>query len=61
LDEIRERIDYIPGVFAWKSSLHDHRIVEFCEVWAYRTENAPLDDMVVDQYFHYEYKNWRGI
>ena len=40
-------------------SLNDHRIVEFCEVWAHREDNAPLSGDV-DQYFYYEFKTWRG-
>ena len=43
------------------SSLHDHKIIDFCVEWAYREENAPLDNMIVDQYFYHEFKNWRGM
>jgi hypothetical protein len=42
------------------SSLHDHKIVDFCVEWAHREENAPLDDTILDQYFYYEFKTWRG-
>jgi len=43
------------------SSLYDHKIVDFCIEWAQREENAPLDNMIVDQYFYHEFKNWRGM
>ena len=59
---IRQRYHFAASAFVrmWgHSSLHDHRIVEFCEVWAHRTENAPLDN-AVDQYFYHEFKTWRG-
>jgi hypothetical protein len=58
----RQRYHFAASAFVrmWgHTSLHDRRIVEFCEVWAYRTENAPLDNNV-DQYFYYEFKSWRG-
>ena len=60
---IKQRFQFAASAFVrmWgHSSLHDPRIVEFCEVWAHRTENAPLDNKVVDQYFYYEFKSWRG-
>jgi hypothetical protein len=40
--------------------LNDNHIKQFCKEWAECEVNAPLDD-TVDQYFHYEYKNWRGV
>ena len=60
---IKQRYSFAASAFVrmWgHSSLHDHRIVEFCEVWAHRTDDAPLDDKVLDQYFYYEFKTWRG-
>ena len=60
---IRQRYHFAASAFVrmWgHSSLNDHKIVEFCEVWAYRTENAPLDNHILDQYFYYEFKTWRG-
>lgn len=42
------------------SSLNDHRIIDFCVEWAFRDEDAPLDDRILDQYFYYEFKTWRG-
>ena len=41
-------------------SLNDHKIVDFCIEWAQREENAPLDSWILDQYFYYEFKTWRG-
>ena len=60
---IRQRYHFAASAFVrmWgHKSLNDRRIIEFCEVWAYRTEDAPLDTWVVDQYFYYEFKTWRG-
>ena len=60
---IRQRYQFAATAFVrmWgHSSLHDHRIVDFCIEWAHRDENAPLDDRILDQYFYYEFKTWRG-
>ena len=60
---IRQRYHFAASSFVrmWgHGSLHDHRIVDFCIEWAYREENAPLDNMILDQYFYYEFKTWRG-
>ena len=60
---IKQRYHFAASAFVrmWgHSSLHDPRIVEFCIEWAHREENAPLDDTVLDQYFYYEFKTWRG-
>lgn len=43
-----------------RSALNDGYIKQFCIEWAQWDVHAPLDN-TVDQYFHYEYKNWRGI
>jgi hypothetical protein len=40
--------------------LNDINIKQFCKEWSELGIDSPLDDSV-DQYFHYEYKNWRGI
>ena len=40
--------------------LNDSYIKQFCGEWAEWNVQPPLDN-TVDQYFHYEYKNWRGI
>jgi len=35
---------------------------QFCLEWSTSNVNAPLNGLdEVDQYFYYEYKNWRGI
>ena len=60
---IKQRYHFAASAFVrmWgHKSLNDHKIVEFCEVWAHRTEDAPLDIWLVDQYFYYEFKTWRG-
>lgn len=60
---IKQRYGFAASAFVrmWgHSSLHDRRIVEFCIEWAHKTEDAPLDSWVVDQYFYYEFKAWRG-
>ena len=59
----KQRFHFASSAFVrmWgHKSLNDHRIVEFCEVWAHRTEDAPLDSRLVDQYFYYEFTTWRG-
>ena len=60
---IKQRFGFALSAFVrmWgHGSLNDYRIIEFCETWAFRTENAPLDNLMVDQYFYYEFKTWRG-
>jgi len=60
---IKERYQFAASSFVrmWgHSSLNDHKIKDFCLEWAHREENAPLDNFVVDQYFYYEFKTWRG-
>ena len=60
---IRQRYHFAASAFVrmWgHSSLNDHRIIDFCVEWAYRTENAPLDNSILDQYFYFEFKTWRG-
>ena len=43
------------------SVVHNHDIKQFCVEWSYLNINAPLSGLdEVDQYFYYEYKNWRG-
>jgi hypothetical protein len=40
----------------------DSKIRQFCLEWSQLEDNAPLSGLnEVDQYFHYEYKNWRGL
>ena len=61
---IKQRYSFAASAFVrmWgHSSLYDLRIVEFCEVWAYKDVNAPLGSLYdVDRYFYYEFKSWRG-
>jgi hypothetical protein len=41
--------------------VHNHDIKQFCIEWSEWDVNAPLSGLdEVDQYFYYEYKNWRG-
>jgi len=59
---IKQRYSFAASAFVrmWgRSSLHDQRIVEFCNEWAHKDIHAPLDANV-DQYFYYEFKTWRG-
>lgn len=40
---------------------HNHDIKQFCIEWSEWGVDAPLSGLnEVDQYFYYEYKNWRG-
>jgi hypothetical protein len=60
---IRQRYHFAASAFVrmWKhTALNDPRIIGFCVEWAHREENAPLDNFIVDQYFYYEFKTWRG-
>lgn len=60
---IKQRYHFASSAFVrmWgHKSLYDKKIVEFCNEWAYREENAPLDTRIVDQYFYHEFKTWRG-
>jgi len=61
--QTKQRFHFAASAFVrmWgHKSLNDHRIIDFCVEWAYRTENAPLDNRIMDQYFYYEFKTWRG-
>ena len=43
------------------SVTHNHDIKQFCIEWSEWGVDAPLSGLnEVDQYFYYEYKNWRG-
>ena len=43
------------------SVVHNHDIKQFCIEWSEWDVDAPLSGLnEVDQYFYYEYKNWRG-
>lgn len=42
--------------------IHNHHIRQFCIEWSKWEASSPLSGLnEVDQYFYYEYKNWRGI
>ena len=44
-----------------QSIIHNHDVKQFCIEWSTWEVNAPLEGLdKVDQYFYYEYKNWRG-
>lgn len=39
-----------------------HDVKQFCLGWSTKDINAPLSGLdEVDQYFYFEYKNWKGI
>lgn len=41
--------------------VNNYDIKQFCIEWSEGSENAPLSGLdEVDQYFYFEYKNWRG-
>jgi hypothetical protein len=43
------------------SVVHNHDIKQFCIEWSEWDAHAPMaGPNEVDQYFYYEYKNWRG-
>jgi hypothetical protein len=62
---IKQRFNFAVSAFVrmWgHKCLNDQRIMEFCVEWAHLEVNAPLSGLdQADQYFYYEYKNWRGI
>lgn len=44
------------------SASNNPRYKQFCLEWSEWNVNAPLNCLNdVDQYFYYEYKNWRGM
>jgi predicted nucleotidyltransferase len=48
-------------MYGVKSASSDVHIRQFCLEWSEWVVNAPLTGLdEVDQYFYYEYKNWRG-
>jgi hypothetical protein len=43
------------------SVVNNHDIRQFCLEWSEWGVDAPLSGLdEVDQYFYFEYKNWRG-
>jgi hypothetical protein len=60
---IKQRYNFAMTCFVrsyGRSVLNDHYVKQFCREWSQWVVHPPLDN-TVDQYFHYEYKNWRGI
>lgn len=48
-------------MYGVKTSANDMHIRQFCIEWSEWGVSAPLSGLdEVDQYFYYEYKNWRG-
>lgn len=44
------------------SAVHNHQYKQFCVEWSSGDATAPLTGLdEADQYFYYEYKNWRGV
>lgn len=62
---IKQRYGFAMSAFVrsyGRISLNDGYIKQFCKEWSQLEVNAPLGGLdEVDLYFHYEYKNWRGI
>jgi hypothetical protein len=63
-DNTKLRYQFAMSAFArmhGRVAMTDYKIREFCGEWATWDVHAPLDCLNnVDQYFYYEYKNWRG-
>ena len=62
---IRQRYHFALSAFSRmygvRTASNDIHIKQFCVEWSYWNVNAPLQGLdEVDQYFYYEYKNWRG-
>ena len=63
---IRQRYNFAMSAFSRmhgvRSATNDMHIRQFSIEWSYWDVDAPLSGLEeVDQYFYYEYKNWRGI
>ena len=62
---IKQRYNFAVSSFVrmyGNNIIHNHSINQFCIEWSTWKDIAPLSGLdEVDQYFHYEYKNWRGI
>ena len=62
---IRQRYFFVLSAFSRmygvRTAANDMHIKQFCIEWSYLDVSAPLSGLKeVDQYFYYEYKNWRG-
>lgn len=48
-------------MYGVRTAYNDIHIRQFCIEWSEWGVNAPLSGLdEADQYFYYEYKNWRG-
>ena len=48
-------------IYGVNTAANDIHIKQFCIEWSHWDVSAPLSGLdEVDQYFYYEYKNWRG-
>ena len=58
---IKQRYHFALSAFSRMYGVNkiDFNMKQFCEEWSHWEVNAPLDN-TIDQYFYYEYKNWRG-
>ena len=62
---IRQRYWFAMSAFSRmygvKIAMNDMHIRQFCIEWSYWDVHSPLSGLdEADQYFYYEYKNWRG-
>ena len=62
---IRKRYGFALSAFSRmlgvRTATNDMHIRQFCAEWSEWGVNAPLAGLdEVDQYFYFEYKNWRG-
>ena len=62
---IKQRYSFALSAFSRmhgvKMATNDIHIRQFCVEWSTLQDDAPLRGLdEVDQYFYYEYKNWRG-
>ena len=62
---IRQKYHFAMSAFSRmygvRTAFNDIHIKQFCFEWSHWDVSAPLSGLdEVDQYFYYEYKNWRG-
>lgn len=61
---IKQRYHFALSAFSRMYGVHHSHnayYVQFCLEWAHWEVDPPLSGLdEVDQYFYYEYKNWRG-
>jgi hypothetical protein len=62
--QTEQRYHFIMSAFVrmrGRSALSDHNIKQFCVEWSELDVDPPLQGLnEADQYFYYEYKNWKG-